>query len=180
MNSYSEHLVLVRLFPSLVEYTFITHLMICNDFVSIFTLQNETPLQTHVVIDIGIDNWMSKDRRSWMFVSIKYPKWEHLEMEITPSIVDISTSLSFLFFLSIAVPLQIPIYPIIDVILVNDTTMSQSISGEIEYFEFSILCAHEVVYHDCDETLDIITHSIQDVLLCYLIELSILIKHQVQ
>ena len=101
-------------------------------------------------------------------------------METDPSIVDKTTSLGFLFFHSIFVPFQIPIYPIIDVIIVDDTKMTQSIIGEIEYLEFSILCLHEVVCYDCDETLGIITHSIQDILLCHFIELTTLINHQIQ
>ena len=41
-------------------------------------------------------------------------------MESDPSIVDITTSFRLLYFHGVTVPLQIPIYPIIDVILVND------------------------------------------------------------
>ena len=102
-------------------------------------------------------------------------------MESDPSIVDITASLYFFFFHDIVVPLQIPIYPMIDVILVNDTKMSQSIIGKIECLEFLILCPHDVVCHDDDdETLRIIGHPIQDVLLRYLIELFTLINHQIQ
>ena len=101
-------------------------------------------------------------------------------MEANPTIVDKTTSLGFLFFHTISVPLQIIIKLIIDVILVDDTKVTQSIIGEIEYLEFPILCPHEVVCHDSDETLGIITHSIQDVLLCHFIELTTLIHHQVQ
>ena len=86
-------------------------------------------------------------------------------MESDPSIVDISTSLDFFFLHTIAILLQIPIQPIIDEILVNDVKVTQSIIGEIEYFEFPILCPYEIVCYDGDETLRIITHSIQDVLL---------------
>ena len=65
-------------------------------------------------------------------------------------------------------------------ILVNDAKVSQSIiGGEIEYLEFSGMCPHEIVYLDGDETLGIIVHAIQDVLLRYLIELTRLIHHQV-
>ena len=74
----------------------------------------------------------------------------------------------------------LPIYPNIDVIFVNDTKMFQSINGEIEYLDFPILCPHEVVCHDSDETLGIITHPIQDVLLCHFIELNSIINHQIQ
>ena len=101
-------------------------------------------------------------------------------MENDPSIVDITTSLGFLFIHGIVVPLQKPIYPIIDVILVDDRKVTQSIIDEIEYFEFPILCLHEIVCHDGDETLGIITHTIQDVLLHHFIELISLIKHLVQ
>ena len=68
-----EHLVLVGLFPPLVVHTFIIHLTIYNDLVSTFTCQNETLLQVPVVLDIGIDNWLSKDGRCGMFVSNEYP-----------------------------------------------------------------------------------------------------------
>ena len=65
-------------------------------------------------------------------------------------------------------------------ILVNDVKVSQSIiGGEIEYLEFSGMCPYEVVCHDGDETMRIIAHPIQDVLLRYLIELTRLIHHQV-
>ena len=90
-----------------------------------------------------------------MLVSYECPKREHLDMETDPSIVDKTTSLDFLFFHGISVPLQIPIYPIIDMILVNDTKVAQSIIGEIEDLEFPILCPHEVVCPDSDETLGI-------------------------
>ena len=56
MNRYSEYLVLVWLFLSLVVHTFITHLTICNDLAPTFTCQNETSLQAPVVIDIGTEN----------------------------------------------------------------------------------------------------------------------------
>ena len=115
-----------------------------------------------------------------MFVSHECPKNEHLDMETDPSIVDKTTSLDFLFFHGISVPLQIPIYPIIDVIVVDDTKVAQSIIGEIEDLEFPILCPHEVVCHDVDETLRIIMHAIQVVILHHLIELTSLIHHQVQ
>ena len=101
-------------------------------------------------------------------------------METDSSIVDISTSFRLLFFNNISVSFQIPIYSIIDVILANDTKVSQSIIGKIEYPEFSVLCLHEVVFHDNDETLWIITHSIRDVLLRHFIELITFTNHQVQ
>ena len=100
-------------------------------------------------------------------------------METDPSIVDKTTSLDSLFFHSISVPLQIPIHSVIDVILVDDTKMTQSIIGEIEDLEFPGMYPHEIVCHDSDETLGIITHAIQDVLLCYLNELVCFVKHQV-
>ena len=103
---------------------------------STFTCQNETSLQAPVVIDIGIDNWLTKDGRCGVFVSNKCEKWEHLDMETDPSIVGITTSLRFLFFHGISVPLQTPINPIIDVILVDDMKVAQSIIGEIEYLGF--------------------------------------------
>ena len=155
MNRHFEHLVLLWLFLPLVVYNHITHLTICNDLVSTFTCQNETLLQALIVIDIGIDNWLSKDWMCGMFVSHECPKREHLDMETDPSIVDKTTSLDFLFFHSISVPLQTPIYPIIDMILVNDTKVTQSIIGKIKYLWFPILCPHEVVCHDVDETLGI-------------------------
>ena len=101
-------------------------------------------------------------------------------METDPSIVDITTSLGFLFLHTISEPPQVILQPIVDVILVDDTKVTQSIIGEIEYLEFPILCPHEVVYHDCNETMRIITHTIQDVVLCHFIELTTLIHHQVQ
>ena len=74
-------------------------------------------------------------------------------METDPSIISKTTSLSLLFFHSISVPLQVVLQPIIDAILVNDTKVSQTIIGEIEYLEFPILCPHEVACHEGDETL---------------------------
>ena len=62
----------------------------------------------------------------------------------------------------------------------DDTKVTLSIISEIEYLEFPILCPHAVVCHDGDETLLIITHAIQDVLLRFLIELTTLINHQIQ
>ena len=54
MNRHSKHLVPVALFPPLVVHTRIPHFRIRHDLVSAFTFQNETPLQTPVVIDIGV------------------------------------------------------------------------------------------------------------------------------
>ena len=56
-------------------------------------------------------------------------------MEFDQSIVNISTSLGLLFFHTISIPLQVIIQPTIDVIFVNDTKVTQSIIGEIEYIE---------------------------------------------
>ena len=53
------------------------------------------------------DNWLSKDGRNWMFVSNECAKWEHLDVEFDPSIVNITTSFSFLFLHGISVPLSI-------------------------------------------------------------------------
>ena len=100
-------------------------------------------------------------------------------MEADPTSVDKITSFSFLFLHGIPVPPQIILQPIIDVILVNDTKMTQSIIGEIEYLEFTILCPHEIVFHDGDETLRIIMQAIQDVFLRYFIELFTFIEYEV-
>ena len=101
-------------------------------------------------------------------------------METDPSIVDITAFLGFLFFHGISVPLQIILKLIIDVILVIDMKVTQSIIGKIKYLELSNMCPHEIVWHDSDETLRIIMHVIQDALLRYLIELTTLIHHQIQ
>ena len=101
-------------------------------------------------------------------------------METDPSIVDITTSLGLLILHGISVPPQISIYPIIDMILVNDVKVSQSIIDEIEYLEIIVTAHHQIVLNDGDETLRILTHSIQDVLLHYLIKLITLINHQIQ
>ena len=165
--------------PLLVVHTCIIHLTICNDLVSIITCQNETPLQAPVVLDIRVDYRSSKDGRCMMFVTHECPKREHLDMEADLSIVVIPTSLGLLFFHGISVPLQIPINPIIDVILVNDAKVFQSIIGKIENLGFPSMYPYEVVCHDCDETLRIIAHAIEDVLLCDFVELVTFIKYEI-
>ena len=100
-------------------------------------------------------------------------------METDPSIVDITTSLGFLFLHTISEPPQVILQPIVDVILVDDTKVTQSIIGEIEYLEFTILCPHKIVCHDCNETLVVLAHAIQNVLLHKLIELVCLIEYEV-
>ena len=115
-----------------------------------------------------------------VFVSNECTKWKHIDMETNPSIVDITTSLYFLFFHGISVPLQVIFQPPVDAISVHDAKVSKSIIGEIENLEFAILCLHEVICHDCDEALRIIMHSIQDILLRHFIEFNSLINHQVQ
>ena len=115
-----------------------------------------------------------------MFVTHECAKWEHLDMETDLTSVNKTTSFRLLFLHGISVPSQIILQPLVDMILVNDAKVSQSIiGGEIEYLEFSGMCPYEIVYHDGDETLGIIVHAIQDVLLRYLIELTRLIHHQV-
>ena len=180
MNRHPEYLVLVWLFPSLVVYTFITHLAMRDDLVPIFTCQNETSLQAPVVLDIGVYHHIPKDGRCVMFVTHECPKWKHLDMETDPTSVNKITSFRFLFLHGISLPLQVIFQPFIDAILVNDTKVAQSIIGKFENLEFPGMCPHEVVCHDCDETLRIITQTIQDELLCYLNELFPLIKHLVQ
>ena len=101
-------------------------------------------------------------------------------METDPSIIDITSSLGFLFLHGISVPLQIPIHSVIDVILVDDTKMTQSIIGEVEDLGIPGMCPHEVVCYDGDEALWIIAHPIRDVLLHNFIELTSPIKHQIQ
>ena len=71
MNGDPEYLILVGLFPRIVVYTRIAHLTICDDLVSAFTCQDETPLQASVVIDIGISHHESKDQRCVVFVTYK-------------------------------------------------------------------------------------------------------------
>ena len=93
--------------------------------------------------------------------------------------VDKTASLCLLFFHGISVPFQVVLDPLIDAILVDDAEVSQSIIGEIENLGFPGMCPHEVVRHDCDETLVILTHAIQDVLLCDLIELVCLIEYEI-
>ena len=58
-----------------------------------------------------------------------------------------------------------------------DAKVSQSIIGKIEYFGFPIMCLHEIVCHDGDETMRIIAHAIQDLLLRYLIKLTAFIEY---
>ena len=74
-------------------------------------------------------------------------------MEADPTTVNKTASFSLLLLHTISVPLQVVLQPIIDVILVNDTKVSQSIIDEIENLEFPILCPHEIVCHDCNEAL---------------------------
>ena len=61
----------------------------------------------------------------------------------------------------------------------NDAKVSQSIIAEIENIGFFNMCPHDIVCHDGDETLGIITHAFHMVLLRYLIELIGFIEYEV-
>ena len=98
-------------------------------------------------------------------------------MEADPPTVNKTASFRLLFLHGVSVPSQIILQPIVDTILMNDAKMSQSIIGEIEYFGFPIICLHEIVCYDGDETMKIIVHAIQDLLLRYLIELTAFIEY---
>ena len=100
-------------------------------------------------------------------------------MEADPTDVDKTVSLCLLLFHSIIVPLPIILDPLIDAFSAYDAKVFQSISGEVEDLGISVMCLHEIVRHDCDETLRITTHAIQDVLLQYPIELVYLIEYEV-
>ena len=100
-------------------------------------------------------------------------------METDPADVDKTAALCLLFFHGISVPFQVVLDPLVDAILVDDAEVSQSIIGEIENLGFSIMCQHEVVCHDGDEALAVLTHAIQDVLLRNLIELVCLIEYEI-
>ena len=100
-------------------------------------------------------------------------------METNPTDVDKTVSLCLLFFHGISVPLPIILDPLIDAISANDAKVSQSISGEVEDLGISVMCLHEIVRHDGDETLRITTHAIQDVLLQYPTELAYLIEYEI-
>ena len=100
-------------------------------------------------------------------------------MESDPPSVFKTTSLCLLFLYGISVPLQVLLDPLIDAISANDAKVSQSISGEVEDLGISVMCLHEIVRHDGDETLRITTHAIQDVLLQYPTELAYLIEYEI-
>ena len=101
-------------------------------------------------------------------------------MEADPTLEGKTISLGLLLFHTIAIPFRVFLQLFIYGILVNDTMMTQSIIGEIEYLEFIVTAHHQIVCHDGDETLGIITHPIQDILPHHFIELTSLIHHQVQ
>ena len=100
-------------------------------------------------------------------------------MESDPPSVHEATALCLLFLYTISVPLQVVLDPIIDAISANDAKVPQSIIGEIEDLGISVLCPHEVVCHDGDETLIVFTHTIEDELLQDLIEFICLIEYEV-
>ena len=100
-------------------------------------------------------------------------------MEADSTDVDKTISLFLLFFHGISVPSQVILQPLVDAISMYDAEVSQSIIGEIENLEFSVMCSHEVVCHDGDEALAVLAHTFEDVLLCYFIELVCLIEYEV-
>ena len=146
---------------------------------STFTCQDETSLQAPVVIDIGVTRCLYNDIRCVVFVTHECTKWEHLDMETDPTDGNKTTFFRLLFLHGISVPSQIIFQPLVDAIFVNDAKVSQSIIGEIEYLELTIMCPHEVVCHDGDETLVVLAQAIQDVLLRYLIEIVCLVHHHI-
>ena len=77
-------------------------------------------------------------------------------MEADPTSVYKTTSLCLLFLYGISVPLQVLLDPLIDAISTNDAEVPQSIICEVEDLGVSIMCPHEVVCHDGDETLIVI------------------------
>ena len=145
MNCYSEHLVLVGLFPPLVVHGCIAHLANCDYLVSAFTGQNEIPLQASVVIDIRVDNCASKGQRCMMFVTHECAKREHLDVETDLTTVHKTTSFRLLLFHGIFVPSQIILQPLVDAILVNDAKVSQLIIGKRSKMH-SQACVHMRLY----------------------------------
>ena len=114
-----------------------------------------------------------------MSVSYECAKWEHLDVEADPSSVYRTASLCLLLFHSIFVPLPIVLDPLIDAFSANDAEVSQSIIGEVENLGISVMCPHEVVCHDCDETPAVLVHTIQDEFLQNFIELVCLIEYEI-
>ena len=100
-------------------------------------------------------------------------------MEADPPMVHEPTALCLLFLYTISVPLQVVLDPLIDTISANDAEVSQSIIGEVENLGISVMCQHEVVCHDGDETLVVLTHTSHDKLLHDLIELLAFIEYEV-
>ena len=100
-------------------------------------------------------------------------------MEADPTMEHKSTSLCLLFFYGISVPFQVVLDPLIDTISANDAKVSQSIIGEVEDLGISVMCQHEVVSHDGDETLVVLAHTSHDKLLHDLIELLAFIEYEV-
>ena len=100
-------------------------------------------------------------------------------MEADPTDVDKTASLCLLFFHGVSVSSQVLLDPFIDAISANDVEVSQSIIGEVEDLGFSVMCPHEVVRHDCDETLIVLAHTFDDEVLQDFIELVYLIEYEV-
>ena len=57
--------------------------------------------------------------------------------------------------------------------------MSKAIIGEVNYLSFPGMCPHEVVCHDGDEALVVLTQAVEDVLLHDVIELTAFIEYEV-
>ena len=179
MNGVSEYLVLVWLFSPLVVHTFIAHLAIRDDLVPTIACQDETPLQAPVVIDVEVYHCASEDDWCGVFVTHVCAEGKHLYVESDPTSEYGPAFRRLLLFHGVSVPSEVLIDPLLDVISTHDTKVSQSIIGEIENLGLPSMCPHEVVCHDCDETLRIITHAIQDVLLHDAIELIVFIEYEV-
>ena len=100
-------------------------------------------------------------------------------MESDPPSVHEATALCLLFLYGISVPFQVLLDPLIDAISSNDAEVSQSIICEVEDLGISIMCPHEVVCHDGDETLIVFTHTIEDELFQDFIEFICLIEYEI-
>ena len=100
-------------------------------------------------------------------------------MEADSTMVHESTSLRLLLFHGISVPLPIVLDPLINAISANDAKVSQSIIGEVEDLGISVMCPHEVVCHEGDESLVVLAHTFDDKVLHDLIELVCLIEYEV-
>ena len=114
-----------------------------------------------------------------MLVSYECAKWEHLDVETDPTMVHEPTALCLLFLYTVSVPFQVLLDPLIDAFSANDTEVSQSIIGEVEDLGISVMCQHEVVPHDGDETPAVLVHTIQDEFLQNFIELVCLIEYEI-